>query len=151
MIRGMRQTIPFTLVLALAAGHAVRTQSQAPPAWPLRVETLVTPAAAGSAQPQLSVSSRGVLLSWIEKTGDRATLKFSERTAAGWSTPATVASGTNWFVNWADLPSVKRLDDGTLAAHWLQMSGPGTYSYDVRLSHSKDDGKTWAAVVPAPQ
>jgi hypothetical protein len=37
-----------------------------------------------------------------------------------------------------------RLDDGTLAAHWLQKSGIGTYAYDVRLSYSKDDGKTWA-------
>ena len=140
----MRQTIPVTLLLALAAAHAGGTQPAAAPAWPLRIETLPSPAAAGSAQPQLSVSSRGVLLSWVEKPGDRATLKFSERTAAGWSTPVTVASGTDWFVNWADVPSVMRLADGTLAAHWLQMSGPGTYAYDVRLSYSKDDGKTWA-------
>ena len=37
-----------------------------------------------------------------------------------------------------------RLDDGTLVAHWLQKSGLGTYAYDVRLSYSTDDGKTWA-------
>ena len=36
-----------------------------------------------------------------------------------------------------------RLADGTLAAHWLQKSGPGTYAYDVRLSSSRDDGKAW--------
>ncbi len=72
-------------------------------------------------------------------------MKFAERTASGWTTPRTVASGTNWFVNWADVPSVLRLDDGTLAAHWLQKSGPGTYAYDVKLSSSKDDGKTWSA------
>ena len=35
--------------------------------------------------------------------------------------------------------------DGTLAAHWFQKSGPGTYAYDVRLSFSKDDGRTWTA------
>ena len=112
--------------------------------WPLRVETLASPAAAGSAQPQLSVSGRGVLLSWVETTGGTATLRFSERTANGWSAARSVASGSDWFVNWADVPSVVRLADGTLAAHWLQKSGPGTYAYDVRLSYSRDEGKSWA-------
>ena len=84
------------------------------------------------------------MLSWVEKDADRATLKYSERTAAGWSAARVVASGTDWFVNWADVPSVMRLADGTLAAHWLQKSGPDTYAYDVRLSYSTDDGKTWS-------
>lgn len=141
----MRRAFLLSLVVAIVAAHAVRTQPQARAPWPLRVEALVTPAAADSAQPQLSESSRGVLLSWVEKTGDRATLKFAERAADGWSAPRTVASGTDWFVNWADVPSVVRLADGTLAAHWLQKSGADTYAYDVRLSYSRDDGKTWAA------
>lgn len=38
-----------------------------------------------------------------------------------------------------------RLEDGTLVAHWLQKSGPDTYAYDVRLSHSRDDGKSWSS------
>ena len=42
-----------------------------------------------------------------------------------------------------------RLDDGTLAAHWLQKSGPETYAYDVRLAYSKDDGTDLVAVVYA--
>ena len=50
----------------------------------LTPQPIATPAAANSAQPQLSVSKRGVLLSWIERSGDLATLKFSERTATGW-------------------------------------------------------------------
>ena len=83
-------------------------------------------------------------MSWVERKGALATLKFSERTAAGWTSPVTAASGSNWFVNWADVPSVLRLDDGTLVAHWLEKSGPDTYAYDVRLSQSADDGKTWA-------
>ena len=103
-----------------------------------------SPAAANSAQPQLSVSKHGVLLSWIERTGDLATLKFAERTASGWTTPKTVASGRNWFVNWADVPSAIRLPSGAIVAHWLQKSAASTYAYDVRLSYSTDDGKTWS-------
>ena len=54
-------------------------------AWPISPESLRTPAAANSAQPQRSVSERGVLLSWIERAGDLATLRFAERTASGWT------------------------------------------------------------------
>jgi hypothetical protein len=71
-------------------------------------------------------------------------LKFATRSAGGWTPARTVSSGTDWFVNWADVPSVVRLADGTLAAHWLQKSGPGTYAYDVRLAYSKDEGTTWS-------
>ena len=38
------------------------------------------------------VSLRGVILSWVERKGPQATLKFSERTAGEWSTPRTIAS-----------------------------------------------------------
>jgi hypothetical protein len=112
--------------------------------WSPTVMRVQTPAAPESAQPQLSTSDRGVILSWIERQGQKATLRFSERTPTGWSTPRVAASGSDWFVNWADVPSVIRLANGTLVAHWLQKSGPDTYAYDVRLSHSKDEGKTWS-------
>jgi hypothetical protein len=142
----MRTTIWLTTLAAVALAVQVFGGSpQTPAPWALQIAPLRSPAAADSAQPQLSVSSKGVLLSWVERSGGVATLKFSEKTATGWSAPKTVASGKNWFVNWADVPSVTRLDDGTLAGHWLQKSGPGTYAYDVRLSYSKDDGKTWSS------
>jgi hypothetical protein len=60
-----------------------------------------------------------------------------------------VAAGKDWFVNWADFPSVGALPDGTLFAHWLAKGGPGTYSYDVRVSASRDGGRSWSPpVVP---
>jgi hypothetical protein len=85
-----------------------------------------------------------VLLSWIERSGDVATLKFAERTASGWTPPRPIASGRDWFVNWADVPSALRLPSGAIVAHWLQRTARSGYAYDVRLSHSIDDGKTWA-------
>lgn len=143
------RNIPIAIVLGVA-GAAVgmwgpqvaagTAQFTAPTVMPL-----VSPAGVDSAQPQLSVSSKGVLLSWVEREGARAVLKFSERTTGAWSVPRTVASGSDWFVNWADVPSVMRLENGTLAAHWLQKSGPSTYAYDVRLAQSTDDGRTWSS------
>ena len=132
----------FSLVIVVLATLVAWGRSPAQSAQSSLV-SLPSPAGVGSAQPQLTVSPRGVWLSWIERAGDVATLKFSERTAQGWTAARTVASGRDWFVNWADVPSVLRLDDGSLYAHWLQKSGPGTYAYDVRLARSTDDGRTW--------
>ncbi len=112
-----------------------------------KVQGIPSPAGPASEAPQLSVSPRGVLLSWIERVGPQASLKFAERTAAGWSAARTVATGADWFVNWADVPSVLRLADGSLVGHWLQKSGPSTYAYDVRLARSTNDGRTWSPSV----
>ena len=94
--------------------------------------------------PQLTRHAAGVVVSWLE-SGDagRATLRYAERTAAGWSRAQTVASGTDWFVSWADVPSVSRLADGTLVAQWLKNVDPSIEAYDLRLSISHDNGRTW--------
>ena len=136
----MRQT--WISIIAAVVSSVVWLHSSAAQ-WRLEVQTLPTPAAANSGQPQLTVSSRGALLSWIERAGNVATLKFAERTPSGWTPPKTAASGSDWFVNWADVPSVVRLSNGTLVAHWLQKSGADTYAYDLRLARSTDDGKSW--------
>jgi hypothetical protein len=129
---------------AITASRQGTAMSHSIADWRPSVVSVTSPAGETSAQPQLTVSPRGTLLSWIEMSGPRAALKFAERTATGWSPAQTAASGDDWFVNWADVPSVLRLDDGTLAAHWLQKSGPDTYAYDVRLAYSGDDGRTWS-------
>ena len=113
-------SIGLLLLVAAAPGA---TQKADP--WILRVAPQSSPASAGSAQPQLTVSSRGVLLSWVERQGPTATLKFSEFVSTGWTTARTVASGDNWFVNWADVPSVFRMPTGTLVGHWLQKEWAG--------------------------
>ena len=138
------RNVSLGVLLIVAAGVVSAGPARPTADWTLSIEPVPSPAGADTAQPQLSVSHRGVLLSWIERAGGQATLKFAERTGSGWTPVRAVASGSNWFVNWADVPSVVRLDDGTLAAHWLQKSGADTYAYDVRLSYSTDDGKTWA-------
>ena len=139
---------PFFLAVAICAGLGAVAAMQTPTGtladWRPTIAPVTAPSAVNSAQPQMTVSPRGILLSWIERAGSRATLKFAERTTTGWSAATTVASGDDWFVNWADVPSVLRLDNGTLAAHWLQKSGPETYAYDVRLAYSRDEGQTWS-------
>ncbi len=130
----------LAVLVATAGGRAAAD-------WTLTLQSIASPATGESAQPQLSSSADGIVLSWIERSGPTATLKFARRTASGWTDARTVAAGSDWFVNWADVPSVVSLGGGRLAAHWLQKSGAGTYAYDVRLSFSSDDGKTWSPSV----
>ena len=139
----MRKSLVIVLV-SLGAALGTSADQSRPSGWDLRVTTVDSPAMPSSGQPHLAVSARGLLMSWVEREGSRATLKFAERTATGWTVPRAVASGDNWFVNWADVPSVLRLPGGTLVGHWLQKSGPGTYAYDVRLAYSTNDGRTFS-------
>jgi hypothetical protein len=110
-----------------------------------QVRELPSPAGPGSGQPNLAVSPDGrVYLSWIERLGEgQFSLRFAIKEGGGWSTPKVIAEGSNWFVNWADFPSMVALPDGSLAAHWLVKSGPRTFEYDVTISRSFDGGKTW--------
>lgn len=101
-----------------------------------------------AAQPDLVALPGGdLLLSWIEATDAGHALRFARHGARGWSAPATVASGDDWFVNWADTPHIAATADGALWAHWLRKSAAATYAYDVVLSRSADAGASWSAPV----
>lgn len=121
------------------------TKAAAAPSADMTVAALAIPAPAGASEPQLTSSSRGTILSWIESTGPAATLKFSERTGATWSEPRTVATGKDWFLSDADMPTVQRLSNGTLVAAWYRSTQVQLEAYDTWLAYSKDDGKSWSA------
>jgi hypothetical protein len=117
---------------------------------PLVIRPIDSPVEGDNREPELNATPDGrIILSWVARLGaKRYALRTAIRDGNGWSEAHTVAEGENWFVNWADFPSVIGLRDGTLAAHWLVKSGSGTYAYDVNIARSKD-GKTWSKpIVP---
>ncbi|MBW3571339.1 MAG: glycoside hydrolase [Gemmatimonadetes bacterium] len=111
----------------------------------IAVTELALQAAPGSGEPNLTVGPDGrAYLSWIEPAADSAhALRFAVLEGDRWSEPRTVASGRDWFVNWADFPSLAVLPGNRMAAQWLQRSGPNKYAYDVRVAVSADGGATW--------
>jgi len=150
-------------LIAAAAAWTVRAALPDPAATVLR--EIASPAGPGSAQPRLTVlhersvrlkadstrivpDSTRIVLSWLE-SADRKTYKFSfaERTADGWTAPRTIVESGNLFVNWADVPAVLALNDGRLAAHWLERNGNGKYAYGVRVALSSPDRRTWSRPV----
>jgi hypothetical protein len=138
-----KKCIAFTA--AAVAATAIGCGTPDPAAWKIAsLQELESPAGINSSEPQMSVSNRGVLLSWIERVGTATSLKFAERTGSGWTQPVTAASGPDWFLSYADVPSVQRMGNGTLVAQWLENTDAQIEAYNLRMSYSKDDGKTWA-------
>lgn len=113
-----------------------------------RIDSIPSPAGPGSAQPNLGVGADGrVYMTWLQPADSGHALKLSVLRGTQWSPPVTIRSGRDFFVNWADFPSIQVGERGQLAVHWLQRNGRGTYAYGVRVAQSTDDGKTWSTAV----
>jgi hypothetical protein len=106
------------------------------------------PAAGPAGEPNLFVSESGtVYLSWIQYLNDTTdALMYATLSEGRWSAPRQIAQGTDWFVNWADFPSLAVYPGGgeKLAAHWLAKSAGGTYDYDVVISQCGAGGQRWS-------
>jgi len=88
-----------------------------------------------------------VLLSWMEREEQGASLRFSKLERDKWLPPKDVVTDEYMFVNWADLPSVTPLNAEHWVAHWLSKSAPDTYAYDVLVAFSEDNGESWGDAV----
>ena len=109
---------------------------------------MMSPASTGSAEPHLVRGPDGVIvLSWLQRQDEKVSLRFSTLAGNEWSDARTVAEGTNWFVNWADFPSVTPVNENLWAAHWLVKRPGGSYAYDIAMSVSQDSGQTWGSPI----
>lgn len=109
------------------------------------VKQITSPASDSCALPSLFTDKNGVVyLSWVEKKGKASTFKFSALVNEQWSDPATISSGYNWFVNWADYPMLTCDGNNNLLAHFLEKSDTGKFTYDIKMISSGNTGKTWS-------
>ena len=86
----------------------------------------------------------GLALSWMAANDDGAVLRFASIEDGLLADPIDVTSDARMFVNWADRPSVLQVEGEHWLAHWLRYSAEKTYSYDVVVAQSFDDGLTWS-------
>ncbi len=104
------------------------------------------PAGASSEASNLFQDEDGeIYLSWIEMLPDSSDgLYISKLESNIFKEKQLVASGNDWFVNWADFPSFAKFENqDTYVVSWLQKSAGGTYDYDVHIAISKGDLKSW--------
>ncbi len=117
---------------------------------PAEVVTYMTaPSGLNASESSLHKAEDGsIYLSWIEtkESNDSKLLLSKLKEDNSWSEAKTIATGNNWFLNWADFPSVTSFGNN-LAAHYLEKSANDTYAYDVKLTISNDDGNTWSKAI----
>jgi hypothetical protein len=114
------------------------------PPGPLEILEIDNAAAPGSAEPHLSVGGDGTtVLSWIEPRENADALMFSTYDGGSWSPARTVVEGTDWFVSWADPPSVVPILGDLWAAHWMRNQPDSYFALDVVFALSTDAGATW--------
>jgi hypothetical protein len=108
---------------------------------------LTAPTGANGSESSLHKAQDGTIyLSWIETDKEKnSKLLFSTLGKNNiWSTPKPIASGNDWFVNWADFPNLTSFGENGLATHYLKKSGGSkSYNYDVKMIISNDKGNTW--------
>ena len=90
-----------------------------------------------------AAGDNSVILSYLRPATDGHELAFEVLDQNGTQRRGVVAWGDNWFVNWADFPSVTPIDDDRWAAHWLVRRPSGGYAYDIYFALSDDAGVTW--------
>lgn len=134
----------YAALLALAGLFASAGLSAQSP-----VELLSTPTGPDSGMYSLTTAANGhTYLVWIEPVaaGGHA-LKFSRLEGSTWQGATEIARGSDWFVNWADHPSLTAGANGRLFVHWLVNTGKkaGSYGYAIRVATSVDRGRTWTA------
>ncbi len=115
----------------------------------LTIDEIVSPAGPESGEPNLFATKDGrIFLSWIEQTqANHHALRFAIRKGENWSQPRTIAEGDDWFVNWADFPSLAVLDEKSFVAQWLAKNADEKYAYDVKQSLSNDRGNSWSEAI----
>ncbi len=147
----LRRDLPLVLlgVLTLGACDAGNGDGTSGPPPIGAVTTGAEPVFASASTPSLAVDASGAVhLSATVKLDSTAhALRFATMRNGAWSEARDIARDRAFFVNWADFPSIIALDNGDLAAHWLEREGAGTYSYGVRIARSRDGGTVWDAPV----
>lgn len=109
------------------------------------IDYLSSPASSNSSLSRLVRGDYGEMyLSWVSQTEERASLVFSKLSEEKWTLPEVIAGGTDWFVNWADFPALS-VNNGNMTAHWLQMSAPGTYDYDIKAKFYNAKTGDWSS------
>ena len=94
-----------------------------------------------NAQPSLVSSNGSLTLSWIS-SGDheKASLILSQFKDGKWINAHNIATGSDWFINWADFPT-HAINGNLILSSYLKKSTSGEYNYDIILNLQKLNGE----------
>ncbi len=137
---------------ALAAGCGEPVGRDRTDALPV-VEAVGAPTTDSVLNPWLAEGDDGTtILSWLAPLGGaRFAFRFAEFDGARWSSARTVVEDDSLFIHATEIPSVRAIGEGRLAAVWQRRTTPATGEpgYEIRVALSADGGATWGdAITP---
>lgn len=97
------------------------------------LQEIAVPVQGISHLPRLTIDQQSLHMTWVETQDSLAILKYSKLEQDTWTPAQTITQGTDWFVNWADFPSLG-INGDMMLTNVLQKSAEGTYDYDVKLN-----------------
>jgi len=107
----------------------------------INMQYVENPSSLNSKYPRLFTDNKGAVhMSWLHEIDEEAKLQLATLKPLtdgdqeyNWSKKVTVASSDDWFINWADFPSVIGYNGEPMALHWLDKTPGHTFSYDVTI------------------
>lgn len=108
-----------------------------------------SPADTGARYPYLQKDAQGkIYMSWILGIEEEMhALQYSTYDNERWTRPQSVKVGADFFINWADFPSVVGFDGDVTAAHWLKKVEGGPYAYNVQVAFPEEEGLRWREAI----
>ena len=95
-----------------------------------------------SSESFLFSTDKDLFISWTEQVLDSNFLYVTRLEGDSWTNKELITKGTDWFVNWADFPSISLNEvSGSIFSFHLQKSSEETFSYDVNYHINSKD--TW--------
>ena len=95
-----------------------------------------------SSESFLFSSDKDLFISWTEQVLDSNFLYITRLEGDSWTNKELITKGTDWFVNWADFPSISLNEvSGSIFSFHLQKSSEETFSYDV--NYHINSKETW--------
>lgn len=107
------------------------------------------PADTGSRFPFLYSDREGLVsMSWLLHIEEEIyALQFSTFRDGRWTVPQTTRIATDYFVNWADFPSVVSYQGEVIALHSLRRLEGGPYAYNVNITFRDEETGRWDRII----
>lgn len=133
----------ITLVTAIAVYAFVSCKQEKATHQETQPIQFANPSSGYAGMSRMFATQDGIYMSWVEQQDSLATLKYAMYNGTDWTPAKTIASGTDWFVNWADFPAIA-VNKGNIFAHYLQKSAPDTYAYDIKYKVYNKEQNAWS-------
>lgn len=138
----LRLLILLTFIFFTVACEQERQQ-------PVYQYTMNNPADTGSQFPNLYKDADGnIFMSWLMLIEEEiAAMQYAVYSGNQWAPARGVRVATDFFMNWADFPSVVGMNGVPVAAHWLKKIEGGPYAYNVEIAFQDEETRRWTNII----